>query len=125
MSESEQESIEEVHPVVKRGRPQGKSDSAQRSRRSAQEISDDKIKIARMKLDALMELEERKLANKKTRASRPSRAKASSVEESALLTAPKKEVAIRDESPPPKMLVGNKRQQLYDSWFPSSPRTRY
>ena len=49
----------------KRGRPVGKTDSTQRTRRTAQEISDDKIRIAQMKLDALKETEERKLAAKK------------------------------------------------------------
>ena len=51
MSDSES-SFEEI--PVKRGRPQGKGDSTQRTRHIAQEISDDKIRIAQMKLDALM-----------------------------------------------------------------------
>ena len=109
-------------PENKRGRPAGKSDSTKRFRRTAQEISDDKIRIVQMRLDALRETEERKLVNKK---SRPSRAKAV-VEEAAIAKAPKKEV-IRDESPPsPKRLpLGSRRQALYDSWFTSGPRTRY
>ena len=66
MSDSES-SFEEAALPVKRGRPQGKGDSTQRTRRTAQEISDDKIRIAHMKLDALKETEEKKLANKKVR----------------------------------------------------------
>ena len=56
MSDSESP-FEEI--PVKRGRPQGKTDSTQRTRRTAQEISDDKIRIAQMKLDALKEAEEK------------------------------------------------------------------
>ena len=48
----------------KRGRPVGKTDSTQRTRRTAQEISDDKIRIAQMKLDALKETEEKSLQQK-------------------------------------------------------------
>ena len=48
-------------PQIKRGRPVGKTDSTQRTRRTAQEISDDKIRIAQMKLDALKETEEKSL----------------------------------------------------------------
>ena len=72
MGESEQEvGVDEMPPSrTKRGRPAGKTDSTQRSRRTAQEISDDEIRIAQMKLDAVREAEERKLAAKKTR-SRP------------------------------------------------------
>ena len=40
-----------------RGRPVGKPDSTQRHRRIAQEISDDKIKVVQMKLDAMKESE--------------------------------------------------------------------
>ena len=107
----------------RRGRPVGKPDATKRFRRTAQEISEDKMRIAQMRLDALRESEERKLANKKSR-SKPSRAKGA-VEEAAIPKAPKK-VVLRDESPPsPKPSIGNSRQALYDSWFPSSPRTRY
>ena len=48
-----------------RGRPVGKPDSTQRYRRTAQEISDDKIKVVQMKLDAMRESEALKLVNKK------------------------------------------------------------
>ena len=73
MSDSESP-FEEAPLPVKRGRPQGKTDSTQRTRRTAQEISDDKIRIAQMKLDALKEAEEKKLANRKARAPRAPRA---------------------------------------------------
>ena len=120
MSDSESP-FEEI--PVKRGRPQGKGDSTQRTRRTAQEISDDKVRVAQMKLDALKETEEKKLANKKVRAPRAPRA---TVAESALPKAPKKQEVIRDESPmTPPRARGNITQQRYDSWFPSSPRTRY
>ena len=79
MSDSEQENIIDDEPSEsRRGRPAGKSDSTQRSRRTAQEISDDRIRIAQMKLDAVREAEERKLANKKTR-SRPQKIEAATV----------------------------------------------
>ena len=120
MSDSEEEnSFEETLPV-KKGRPVGKTDSTQRTRRIAQAISHDKIRIAQMKLDALRESEERKLANKKTRA-RTARAV---VEETAIPTARRKKVVVRDESPEdmpkPKIPVESRKQQLYNSWF-----TRY
>ena len=117
-------SIEEALPENKRGRPAGKADSSKRFRRTAQEISDGKVRIAQIRLGALRESEERRLANKKTR--KP-RAKAA-VEEAAipvkqLRSSPKKEVA-RDDSPSPERLpIGSRREQLYESWFPSSPHT--
>ena len=123
MSDSEDNnSIEETPapPENRKGRPAGKADSSKRCRRTAQEISDDKIRIAQMRLDALREAEERKLANKKTRKPR------AKVEEipTGLRSSPQKE-APRDDSPSPERLPsGSRRQQLYDSWFPSSPRTR-
>ena len=111
----------EAAPPQKRGRPVGKADQTPRYRRTAQEISDDKVKIAQMKLDALKEAEEARLANKKTR--RPPRAKAA-IQESALSPAPKP--VVREESPQPKRTpIGSRRQALYDSWFPSSPRTKH
>ena len=58
MGDSES-SFEEAALPVKRGRPQGKADSTQRTRRTAQEISDDKVRVAQMKLDALKEAEEK------------------------------------------------------------------
>ena len=122
MSDSEDnKSIEETLPENKRGRPAGKADSSKRFRRTAQEISDDKVRIAQIRLDALRESEERRLANKKTR--KP-RAKAA-VEETAIRQLPPKKEVARDDSPSPERLpIGSRREQLYDSWFPSSPHTR-
>ena len=120
MNDSES-SFEEI--PVKRGRPQGKGDSTQRTRRTAQEISDDKVRVAQMKLDALKETEEKRWLIEKYEPHRASRA---TVAESALPKAPKKQEVIRDESPmTPPRARGNITQQRYDSWFPSSPRTRY
>ena len=49
MSDSEQEISEEIAATqIKRGRPAGKTDSAQRTRRTAQEISDDKSVFKRL-----------------------------------------------------------------------------
>ena len=87
MSDSEEE---DPHVENKRGRPAGKSDSTRRFRRTAQEISDDKIRIAQMKLDALKESEGRKLVTKKSNRRKP--APSTAVTESEL---PK---PIRDES---------------------------
>ena len=112
MSDSEEPELE-AEP--KRGRPRGQQDATKRVRRTAQEISHDKVRIAQMRLDALRESEERKLAVKKTR---NPRAKAAAVEEAAI---PKARAVVRDESPPtPKrsLPIGDRRQQLYDSWFP-------
>ena len=58
--------------LPQKGRPTGKNDSTKRYRRTAQEISDDKIRVAQMRVDALREMEEKRVANRKTR-SRPSR----------------------------------------------------
>ena len=130
MSESEEENIIDEAPPTesKRGRPVGKPDSTQRSRRTAQEISDDKIRIAQMKLDALREADERRVANRKTR-SRPRKASKAATESKPIV----QEIAMnkvskkpRDESssPSPKYVShASKRQALYDSWF--TPRTRY
>ena len=128
MSDSEDNnSIEETPapPENKRGRPAGKADSSKRCRRTAQEISDDKIRIAQMRMDTLREMEEKKLANKKTR--KP-RAKVEIPEAERRTTvssiSPQKE-APRDDSPSPERFPsGGRRQQLYDSWFTSSPRAR-
>ena len=100
--------------LPQRGRPQGKPDSTKRYRRTAQDISDDKIRVAQMRLDALREMEEKRIANNKHR-SRPSvpRQSQAVVEESELPMAPKK-VVIRDESPPTPV---SRKQALYDSWF--------
>ena len=115
----EEELTEQVEPK-KRGRPLGKADQKPRYRRTAEHISADKLAVAQMKLDALRESEEKKLATKKTRTKKPS------VSETTLQPAakPAKREAPREETPPPE-LVGTRRQALYDSGFPSSPLTRY
>ena len=117
MDPSEGEEIIEEEQK-KRGRPPGKQDQKPRYRRTAEEISADKLRIAEMKLTALRESEERKLATKKTRAPRK-------VTESTL-EAPKKVIKAppppKEESPSPRP-VGSRRQALYDSWFPSSPQS--
>ena len=53
MSDLEEETPIPEAPLVRKGRPTGRSDATQRKRRTAQEISDDKIRVAQMKLDAL------------------------------------------------------------------------
>ena len=133
-TDSEESTIEDASAPEeveenRRGRPVGKTDSSKRYRRTAQEISDDKIRVAQMKLDAVREAEERKLAARKTRSKG-----ARNVEESAAMPPPraKKKAcapkpAVREESasPSPKHIpIRTGRQALYDSWFPSSPRTR-
>ena len=55
------------HYRKSRGRPVGKSDATQRSRRTAQETSDDKTRVVQMKLDAMKESETLNLTNKKSR----------------------------------------------------------
>ena len=135
MSDTEEDQITSNDETVapdsleenRKGRPAGKVDQKPRYRRTAEQISADKIKIAEMKLDALREVEERKLASKKTRSKAP-RAK-TVVAETAIPPAPAKKKACAAKpvnSPPPspkRHPIG--RQALYDSWFPSSPRARY
>lgn len=53
MSDLEEEAPVTEEPLVRKGRPTGRPDSTQRKRRTAQEISDEKIIIAQMKLDTL------------------------------------------------------------------------
>ena len=129
MSDSEEENIiDEVPPENKRGRPAGKTDSAQRTRRTAQEISDDKIRIAQMKLDSIREAEERKLANRKTR-SRPQKIKAAQptpiVQEISMpVRAQSKKLRDDSSSPSPKCVsYTSRKQSLYDSFF--TPQRRY
>ena len=71
MSDSEVEPEPEPEPQPRRGRPSGQTDATKRYRRTAAEISEDKIRVAEMRLQALREAEERKLANKKPRTKRP------------------------------------------------------
>ena len=132
-SEAESQQEEPTEPTEqpkKRGRPVGVADQKPRYRRTAEEISADKLRIAQMKLDALRESEERKLANKKPRSTRkvqeaPSKVQETppKVTESTLKVAPKKTIPQREETPSPRP-VRSGRQALYDSWFPSSPRGR-
>ena len=135
---ADDESQTEIPKDKPRGRPVGKPDSAQRYRRTAQEISDDKIRVVQMKLDAMKESEALKLVNKKSR--RPP---------AVVVIKKSGTVSLRDrideeplsskgaESQSSNLtnlsnLWGEKRsphrpahrhQSLYDSWFPSSPRT--
>ena len=111
MSDLEEDTPVTEEPLVRKGRPTGRPDSTQRKRRTAQEISDDKVRVAQLKLETLKEIEANKLANKKQRAPVQSRI-------------PKpKPVPTHNESdsesdgapglPNPR----TSRQQLYDSWF--------
>ena len=124
MSDSEQEINDEIPPPqIKRGRPAGKADSTQRTRRTAQEISDDKIRVAQMKLDALKEAEERKLEARKTRP-RPEKTlkpKPPIVQEIAM---PKNKPREDSLSPSPKRVTyASKKEALYDSFL--KPQRRY
>ena len=94
------------------------NDSTKRYRRTAQEISDDKIRVAQMRVDALREMEEKRVATRKSRVrpSMPRQSQATNVVEESELRAPKK-VVIRDESPPTPRPSANRKQALYDSWF--------
>ena len=109
MSDSEPE-----EPEPRRGRPRGQTDATKRYRRTAAEISQYKIKIVEMRLEALRESEERKLSNKKPRTN------LSKVEEIPVKEKPRprKNEAVRDESPStPRVSIGRSRETLYDSWF--------
>ena len=119
-SDLEEDQNDITTETPQRGRPAGKSDSTKRYRRTAQEISDDKIRIAEMRLNALREMEEQKLINKKSRI-RSNKPKAD-VRESELPKTQKDVVRVRSESPPTPRPT-NKRQALYDSWF--EPRKIY
>ena len=129
-SEEEEEElpVEEAAPP-RRGRPAGRTDEKPRYRRTAQQISEDKIRIAEMKLQAVRDAEakkverkaqqlaERKAERKATRDSKPT-----TVSERPLKPALKQAPPTREEeppSPPPR----SRRAALYDSWFPSSPRS--
>ena len=106
MSDSEQE----AEPEPRRGRPRGQADASKRYRRTAAEISHDKIRVAEMRLVALRETEERKLSNKKPRT------KISKVQEIPVKETPRQ--VVRDESPEtPRPSMGRGREALYASWF--------
>ena len=82
-SEEEEEEFPEEAPPAKRGRPAGRADDKPRYRRTAAQISEDKIRIAEMKLQAIRDAEakraekkaeqkaERKAEQKATRSSKP------------------------------------------------------
>ena len=95
-------------PLVRKGRPTGRSDATQRKRRTAQEISDDKIRVAQMKLDALRETEQNKLANK-----RPRRQPVERRTSQPKVAPPQSHDSDSDDPPDPR----SSRQALYDSWF--------
>ena len=65
--EEEKSVTGETPEPPKRGRPPQSVDKKPRYRRTAQEISADRMRIAQMKLDSVREAEEKKLANKKSR----------------------------------------------------------
>ena len=111
MSDSEVEPEVEPEPQPRRGRPSGQTDAGKRYRRTAAEISADKIRVAEMCLQALREAEERKLANKKPRTKRPQvRLKEEPVKVN------QKEIDSSPESPPARSF-GRSREELYASWF--------
>ena len=132
--------------VPARGRPVGKTDSTKRYRRTAAEISADKIQIAQMRLDALKQSEEQKLAATQLRKAARRKKPPPPVQES--------EIPVRKERPsqmpPPSQTAQTRkkatfredsdsgdsssvgatrymstREALYNSWFPSSPRTNH
>ena len=123
MGDPEQEINDEMPaPQIKRGRPPGKADSTQRTRRTAQEISDDKIRVAQMKLDALREAEERKLEARKTRPRPEKAAKPKPIVQEIAM--PKNKPREDSLSPSPKRVTyANKKEALYDSFF--KPQRRY
>ena len=113
MSDSEVEPEVEPEPQPRRGRPSGQTDAGKRYRRTAAEISADKIRVAEMRLQALREAEERKLANKKPRTKRPQvRLKEEPVKVN-------QKEAARDSSPesPPARSFGRNKEELYALWF--------
>ena len=108
MSDSEQE----ADPEPKRGRPRGQADASKRYRRTDAEISQDKIRVAEMRLLALRETEERKLPNKRPRTKIPK------VQETPVKDQHRQHEVVRDESPPtPRVSIGRSREALYGSWF--------
>ena len=140
MDNSDSESHTEEIEVPARGRPVGKTDQKPRYRRTAAEISADKIQIAQMRLDALKVNEEQKLAVKAaTLAKRGRRPIASQIIEEKPVPPARKErpakiettkkVTIRedtdDSEESPQRPRKSGREALYDSWFPSSPRTNH
>ena len=128
-SEEEEEELPEEAPPAKRGRPAGRADEKPRYRRTAAQISEDKIRIAEMKLQAVRDAEAKKAERKvqqqaerkvERKVTRESAAVSERPLKSALKPAPKQAPPTREEtpSPPPRA----RRAALFDSWFPTSPR---
>ena len=117
--EEEELPVEEAPP--KRGRPAGRADEKPRYRRTAQQISEDKIRIAEMKLQAVRDTEEKRAEKKAEK--RESKRNKPAVSESPLPVKPvvMRAPPAREESPPPPK---SRRASLYDSWFPSSPQSK-
>lgn len=142
IADDESQKEEEVPRIDKpRGRPVGKPDRTQRYRRTAQEISDDKIKVVQMKLDAMKESEALQMANKKSRR-HPAGTQGAikhrdKIDEEPLSSNQSQRIRgkktqssnlrdQREESTSPSRSPcrpAHRRQSLYDSWFPPSPRT--
>ena len=111
-SEEEEEELPEEAPPAKRGRPAGRADDKPRYRRTAAQISEDKIRIAEMKLQAVRDAEakkverkvqqlaERKAERKATRDSKPT-----TVSERPLKPALKRAPPTREEEPPSAVLA--------------------
>ena len=113
MSDLEEEAPVTEAPLVRKGKPTGRSDATQRKRRTAQEISDDKIRVAQMKLDALKEAERDKLATKKQR--KPP-AQPRTPQPKVVPTQPPD--SDSDDPPDPR----TSRQALYDSYAEAQTR---
>ena len=134
-SMSQREASAKESEAASRGRPVGKTGSTKRYRRTAAEISTDKIQVAQMKLDALRESETHKLANKKTRPRSALSDKTMRViDEEPIPPARQKQSHLSPmKIPSPQIRESHtqietqrrSRQALYDSWFPSSPRTNH
>ena len=114
MSDLEDAPVTE-EPLVRKGRPVGRPDSTQRKRRTAQEISDDKIKVATLKLETLKEIEANKLANKKKRAP-PAHVRKPTPKPSGSAPPPESD-SDSDGGAPGLPDPRTSRQVLYDSWF--------
>ena len=114
-SEKEDTPVTE-EPLVRKGRPTGRPDSSQRKRRTAQEISNDKVMVAQMKLDNLKEAEANKLANKRIIYKKPPTVQTRIPKQKPLPTNLDDSGSDSDGAPGlpnPK----TSRQRLYDSWF--------
>ena len=110
MYDSEETPVTEA-PPARKGRPTGRPDATQRKRRTAQEISDDKIRVAQMKLDALRETEREKLTNKRPRAQQ------AQTRVSKPKPVPQPEPDSDSDGAPGLPDPRTSRQVLYDSWF--------